>query len=655
SWYNLAKEADGKTVWSETYLDYGNRNSVLTVARAVKVPSGGIIGVVAIHFDVSDLSAVISKSKIGSQGFVMLLNSDGSIMATRNDFMLGEKTFGDDFKNVIASKGSGKFDYSIHGEDYALEFGTLENNMVLVTAVSEKEITDNLWKNYWPILASGIGCLIIFGFFTYLLALKGIKPVQKLVVLMKQAEKGNYNVCADIKEYKEINSLSNSFNSMIESIHKRDQKIKRLAYYDSLTGLSNREKLILNVESMIKIAIENDKSGALIYIDIDNFKQINDTMGHTVGDRVLVHVAGRLKNVENTKTISARIGGDEFIILVKEISSKDMVMSIANKLVEIFKKPVIVENKFFNITASIGVVLFPEQGITVEELLKKADMAMYRAKEKGKNCYQIFDDSMQREIVAIAEIENGIRFALKNDEFVLFYQPKYNVLNKKIDGMEALLRCKVPSLNQFSTLKIIKTAEKTGLIIGIDKWVLKKASTFAKKINVNTRDIIKISINISAVHIMHADFVQNVKDIIFDVGVNPAFIEIEITETVMMEAFGSNMKKLQELKKIGIDIHLDDFGSGYSSLNYLQNLPIDYVKIDKTFVDTLENSTANGKITETIVELAHNLGLKVIAEGVEKKEQMDLLAKYNCDIIQGFYLGRPMSQEDMEKLIRFKD
>lgn len=688
SWYLAAKAAEGEIIWTEPYLDYITQKIVITAARAVISQSGRLEGVISVHFDVSTISGVISNSKVGSKGFVMLLSKKGAIVANKEDFMIGERIFGDGYEELLIHGKPDSLEYKINKAMFKLKYDIFsENGMVLVTAVSKNEIDEELGKALEPIMITGIVCLLVFGTLAYIFALKGISPLQRLVSMMQDAEKGNYHVHEEFKEYEEINKLSQNFNNMIGSIQRRDselmasnmelaateeelrkqynklkrsqqvlkeseERITRLAFYDPLTGLANREKLIEDITEALGKSIDDNSDGALIYMDLDNFKTINDTLGHTIGDKVLIEISQKFKMAGKYDKTVARIGGDEFIMLVKGVDSPSTLVEICSSIIDLFNEPVIVESKNFNLTASLGVVLFPVHGKTVEELMKKADMAMYKAKNKGKNCYQIFDERMEMEIRDRLDLENELRDAIASHEFSLHYQPQYRLPEKSVSGMEALLRWNSKSFGNISPSKFIKIAEETGMIVGIEKWVLTNACIFARNINRSSSKAVKVSVNISSVHIMQSNFVKNVMDIINEMDVNPQLIELEITETVMMDSFVSNKRKLQELRKLGIKIHLDDFGTGYSSLSYLQNLPIDYVKIDKSFIDTMLNSSKGGKITATMVELAHNIGLKVIAEGVEKEEQMALLSKYKCDIVQGFYLGRPVPEEDIFKLLQ---
>lgn len=687
NWYLLARAAGGKVVWTEPYLDYLTQRIIITAAKAIKTSSGGTAGVIAVDFDVATISDFIGNAGIGSSGFVMLLSKNGTVIANKENRMIGENIFGDNFQG-LAGKSGETIDFKIKRVPYKLRFSTLDKTeMVLVAAINVSEIDKNLYAAQLPMLSAGVLCLLIFCIIAYIYALKGIAPLERLVFLMKRAEDGDYHVYADLKDYEEVSSISKSFNSMIRSIRRHEEeltasnrelaatqdellqqchemecahmilkeneeKIKRLAYYDSLTGLSNREKIIEALTVAIQNTDAEQQGGAVIFIDLDNFKTINDTMGHTIGDKVLVEIAGRFDNSSGYDKNVARIGGDEFIILVKGITSPEAVTDISGSLIKTLNEPVIIDSICFNLTASIGVALFPLHGTTAEEILKKADLAMYRAKANGKNCYEIFNENMQVEIIARVNMENELRRAVEKKELTLHYQPQYNIADKSLYGVEALLRWHSPKLGRVPPPEIIKTAEETGLIIDLEKWILKKACLFANEINTNSDRLLKVSVNISPVHLMQNGFLNNVQDTLATVGVNPNFMGLEITETVMMESFGANKKKLEKIKDIGMNVLLDDFGSGYSSLSYLQNLPIDYVKIDKVFIDNILNSERDGKIAATIVELAHNIGLKVIAEGVETKEQFDLLKIYNCDIIQGYYLSRPISEDDMLKLLR---
>lgn len=687
-WYIQAKQFPDKIIWTEPYLDYMTQDIIITAARTIKNSNEEIIGVVAADFNVSDLSKLISKSKIGEMGYVLLLNRDGTIVGNQDDYMIGEKVFGEDYNKILNQKNARKVEYHINGNKYYINHDIIEKNgMVIITAVSKEEIDKSLKKASFPQLLIGIFSLLIFGGIAYFLVLLAIMPFEKFMSLMQQAESGNYNIKAEITGFKEIDSVTKSFNEMMTGIRERDmkliayndelaiakeklkekyeelkkskkilelreKKIQHLAYNDTLTNLANRERILSYLKKIIEFSLYHNSMGCVVFIDLDNFKKINDTMGHSLGDKVIVEIGKKLNIPCEYKKVVARIGGDEFFITFDRIEFLSDVHKICHNLMTKINQPLVIDSKTFNVAASIGVALFPVHGTSVDELMKKADMAMYKSKENGKNGYRIFDETIEQELMNKVKIENEIIKALKENEFYLYYQPQYNLVKGEIYGVEALLRWNSPALGQVSPSQFIKVAEETGLIIPLEEWVIKNACIFAKKISDKYQEKIKVSINISAVQIMQNDFVKNLIDTIEESKVNPRCIEIEVTETVMIDLLNFQKQKLEELKSYGIGIHLDDFGSGYSSLSYLKSLPIDYVKVDKKFIDTMLNSEKDSKITATIVELVHNLGLKVIAEGVETKEQFDMLSEFECDIIQGYYMNRPMPEDKVIELLK---
>ncbi len=569
--------------------------------------------------------------------------------------------------------------YVIDKQNYIIHSDIIEQNgMSIITAISEEELNKKLIQNLLPILVAGIICILLFSIIGYAITLIWTRPLKKLGILMNHVENGNYNVRAKVKSYQEVTRLAKGFNSMLRAIKKRDrdliisnhelrnteeklrrkydelkesqkilkvseEKVAHLASHDSLTGLLNRRSL----NDELNKSIENDKDCpiAVIFIDLDNFKMINDTLGHSFGDQLIVKVADLLKNISPPYKQVARISGDEFILIIYDIESEKQVEDIAKEIVALFDTSIDINSKLLNVTASIGVALYPKHGLTSEDLLKTADMAMYRAKGSGKNGYRLFDESIQKEIEEKSEIESGIRKSLETNGLELHYQPLFNTIDQKITSIEALLRVKSPELMKFGTLKIIQTAEVTGQIVEIDKWVLENACLAIKRINKHLSNPISISVNISPIHIMQQDFVENVRSIVESTDIPPGWLQLEITETSLMKSFEINLKKLEALKKMGIFIHLDDFGTGYSSLSYLNSLPIDRVKIDKSFVDVMLQSEKERKVIETILSLAHNIGLQVVAEGVEQKEQFDMLINYNCELIQGYYISKPLSYE----------
>ncbi|HEY8889078.1 MAG TPA: ABC transporter substrate binding protein [Clostridium sp.] len=428
----------------------------------------------------------------------------------------------------------------------------------------------------------------------------------------------------------------------------QDIKIEKLAYHDILTGLPNRTYLHKELDSVLLNCDKSFLCGSTIFIGLDNFSLINEFFGHETGDKVLVYISNKLKETfqDSDKAFVSKFGGDEYVILIKELSSDEGVKEYIKRILEVFEGKIVIEDNELYITISMGIVLFPEDGVTAQQLLKNADTALHKAKELGKNCYKYFDYSMSDSIGNKILLQGSIRKALENNEFILYYQPQIDVLTGKLCGYEALIRWMSPKYGFVGPDRFIKLAEENGTIVLLGRWVLTQACEFCKKINVNEEDKYVICVNISPIELMQYGFVDNVKDIINKSGVSPNLIEIEITESSLMESFDINIEKLNMLKEFGVSIAMDDFGTGYSSLKYLNLLPIDTLKIDKAFVDDIANNNNDKNFIDIIIVLAHRMGLKVVAEGVETEIQKLVLSAQGCDKIQGYIFSKPMTELD---------
>jgi len=432
---------------------------------------------------------------------------------------------------------------------------------------------------------------------------------------------------------------------------RNESTINYLAYHDSLTGLANRASLNDRLKRAIISCMEGKDFGALLFIDIDNFKVINDTFGHSYGDRLLVIVAKMFARMDSGNIFVARMGGDEFVILLDTVRSVREAKAYADRTLQLFAEPLKVEDKEFRITISVGLTIFPTDGATAEDLFRNADLAMYRAKDQGKNCYVLFDKKMDDIARNRMIMENSLRNAIANSEFKLLYQPLVCVSTGKIKGFEALIRWHSQEHGWVQPDAFVHIAEETGLIVPIGRWVLKTACGFMGALQQRGYQKLRVSVNISVVELQQRDFVESVLWAIAEAGISPEHIGLEITESLLMESFDYNIEKLAELRRNGINIYLDDFGTGYSSLKYLKNLPIDVVKIDKSFIDDLDNEPIENGLTASIIELAHRLGLQSVAEGVETERQLQELIRFNCDMIQGFLFSKPLTEEKIVELL----
>lgn len=433
--------------------------------------------------------------------------------------------------------------------------------------------------------------------------------------------------------------MAGSYTDITE--HKmRELQIQHMAYYDSLTNLPNRASIAERLSAELE---KRDAIGAILFIDLDNFKLVNDSFGYENGDRLLIQVATRLKQIAK-KYFVARLGGDEFIMMVKGIVDTATIENLAQHITLAIDQPFGGDKNYFMVTSSIGIALYPKDGNKPDQIMRSADLALHQAKRDGKRCYAWFQEKLEHEMLEKLRIEQGLRAAIEKEEFVLHYQPIVDLHNGETVGLEALIRWNRPEHGLVSPEIFMAVAEESGLIIRMGKWVLKTACLFGKELRNHGRDI-SIAVNVSVKELLQPDFVEQVAKVLDDTGFPSSYLELEIVETLLIEKFEVALPKLHHLRAMGVQISLDDFGTGYSSLSYLKELPIDTVKIDRTFVIDAMKKSAHAAIIETIIELSHRLQLKVVAEGVETEGQRFFLRKKKCDKIQGYLISKPMEKE----------
>jgi diguanylate cyclase (GGDEF)-like protein/PAS domain S-box-containing protein len=445
----------------------------------------------------------------------------------------------------------------------------------------------------------------------------------------------------------EIESLIGCSNDITE-LHSTKQKVEFLAFHDPLTKLPNRRKFIDDITKLINTG----NKFAFLFLDLDRFKMINDSLGHSFGDDLLKIVTERLQKILEPDDLLYRFASDEFSILLPNLTNKVLLEDYAHSLQAALKDKISLRNSIdIYITGSIGISIFPDHGKDMDTLLMSADSAMYSAKKNGKNSYKIFDQSMKNANQQYLQMETCLQSAIENDELKLFYQPKLDIKTSRISSMEALLRWNSPVLGKVSPDLFIPLAEETGLIWKIDEWVLKQACTQNIKWN-EWIGPLRVAVNISALQFSHPNFVIMVENILRETGLTPELLELEITETTIIENTEECLNNVKKLKGIGILVSIDDFGTGYTSLNYLKKFPFDCLKIDQSYVRELLKNKEDMAIVKTIIALAHELQLKVIAEGVEDKEILDCLVQLGCDEIQGYFVSYPLPPLEFEKKIK---
>lgn len=431
-----------------------------------------------------------------------------------------------------------------------------------------------------------------------------------------------------------------------------EKKINLMAYYDSLTGLPNRALLEKKLTESIAESTRYNLKGAVLFLDLDNFKSVNDTYGHSAGDDLLKNVADILSLFQNDNTIISRFGGDEFVIMIHDIKSDEEVIKFAQNIVKAINRSWVIKEREFYSTVSIGVVFYPNMNCSVQSLLSNADCAMYSVKKTGKDNFSIYSDCMNLNLMERMDLENSLRHAIKYQEFKLHYQPQVNQKTKEIIGMEALIRWNHATRGLIPPGDFIPIAEETGLIIPIGEWVLREACKQNKLWQDTGYGEFSISVNLSVNQLKQPDLVEKIRTILQETGLEAQWLCLEITENIAISNIDFAVKVLKDLKEIGISIALDDFGTGYSSLSYLKRLPINVIKIDKSFVDEIYENNYSAAITEAIIVMCHKMNINVIAEGVETRNQHELLLQENCDMAQGYLFSKPLPALDVERLVK---
>ncbi len=434
-------------------------------------------------------------------------------------------------------------------------------------------------------------------------------------------------------------------------------RLHQLAFYDALTGLPNRAMLSKRLTLAMEHARKNQSLATLLFIDMDNFKLFNDSLGHGFGDKLLKVIAERIVScLRSSDTVgrwtAARLGGDEFIVVLPEITSEHAATIVAQRIANTVAQPLLLDGHQILATLSIGIALYPQDGETSEDLLKHADLAMYTAKRTGKNTIAYYQESMNMRAVKRLKLENSLRQALARNEFSLHYQPQMDLRSGKVSGLEALLRWFNPDLGHVPPLDFIELAEELGLIVDIGAWVLRTACAQAKAWRDQGLSIPRIAVNVSIKQFCHPDFVANVKEILANTGCEPEILEIEITETLFEENVIDLGAIVRQLREMGISIAVDDFGTGYAGLSRFRKIQVDFLKIDRSFINEIESSASAQDLIKGIVALAKCLKLNVISEGIETSAQIEFLRSINCQYIQGYLYSKPLTGNETEAFLR---
>ncbi|MCW8883905.1 MAG: EAL domain-containing protein [Motiliproteus sp.] len=485
-----------------------------------------------------------------------------------------------------------------------------------------------------------------------------VKPIQD--VARSASSIGSHRQTKELtySRQDELGELVESFNDMnarlqqeVVEREKTEAKLRQMALYDALTNLPNRTLIFDRLRIMIDNAKRNSSKLAVMFVDLDDFKKVNDTLGHDVGDVLLIESAKRFSSVTRPSDSVGRLGGDEFILLVDGLSDVVEASPVAEKILDLFKVPFTVDGRDLTITASIGIAVYPEDGESENELLQKADSAMYHSKELGRNAYSYFTSEMNASVARRFAIEEQMHAALDKGEFAVFYQPKVRLSDSAVVGAEALLRWENGTLGRVMPDEFIAISEQTGFINRLGDFVLQRAISDINRINQNNQRQLNVAINVSPRQFRQSDLTEEIKGYLQAGNIRTGGLELEITEGVLMSGQLNVQKTLTLLREAGVKIAMDDFGTGYSSLSYLREYSFDVLKIDQSFIRDIDDDPEDRSLIEAMIVMAHSLGLEVVAEGVETATQVAFLKQQGCDYAQGYYFGRPVMLSEFEAML----
>lgn len=486
------------------------------------------------------------------------------------------------------------------------------------------------------------------------------RPITALMAQIRKIEGQDYSSSNPVATGDELEEISLNINHLAQAVQEREHLLEQsrieqeyLSYHDALTNLPNRRFFSRRLQQALDSAKLNDSKLAILFLDLDQFKLVNDTLGHDVGDKLLVQVAERLRPLGNTNQILARIGGDEFIILIEDVQDDAQLKAAAENYLALFQTPLLCTGLELGISASIGVALYPKDGLDSVTLVKHADLAMYRSKDKGRNNYSYYSEDLADLMQKRADMTQALKLAIEaGDQFELYYQPKIDIASGLIHAIEALIRWNCPGCGLVRPDQFITLAEETGLIIPIGQWVLHQGCRDFVQLGREGIVLDHVSMNVSNVQLRNDGMMAVLGDAIAASGILPTQIELEITESYIASDVSNAIQKLQAFRDMGISLAIDDFGTGYSSMSYLKRLPVTRVKIDKSFVDGLPQNQDSVTLTRAVIALAKNFGLAITAEGVELEEQRLFLEQEHCDEIQGYLYAKPMPLEEFREYCR---
>lgn len=671
-----ALQSTGDDVYTTVFRNPDNQKISLFAGKALTIinravdPVGvapKLRGYVGVTIDIDDITKRIREGRVGDSGYLFATDTSGKVIFNSDNRPLGGSLPAD----VVATTLEAQHEKArpvltlLEGENTFLESIRLHDDLHMFAALPQLELATISYKIGLVVTTITLLAIVITTFFlTWAIESLIIRPVSWLGAFSKEIGRGNLSVKFDhVTSSDEIGELAAAFQTMAGNLQKSDERIRFLAFHDSLTGLPNRPMFKEYLERSIAHAKRNQQLLAVLFMDLDNFKHVNDTLGHQAGDELLREVADRITKVlrgddyisheaiqDDPDEILARLGGDEFIILLPDLQDPHAPGAVAQRIIEALCQPINVIGQDCHVGASIGITVYPADGEDVDLLIKHADIAMYHAKDKGKNIYQYFQDSMNAAAMERLKLENRLRNAIQHEHFTLHYQPQVDSTSHELIGMEALVRWVDPNDGLIPPNDFIPLAEDSGLILPIGEWVIHTACRQAREWQKAGYRTGLVSVNISSIQFEKQDVPSIIKSALSRYRLDPASLEIEITESAIMTNPKRAVEILDEIKALGVSIALDDFGTGYSSLSYLRRFPIDTLKIDRSFILEVDKKQEDAEIVGAITAMAHILGLRVVVEGIEKVSQLEVVHERQCDVVQGFLFSRPLPPEQIASL-----
>lgn len=671
-------EARGE-VYSTVSINPDNWEAALFIGKAIVIadraidPLGAratLRGYLVLTIDLSDIAGYVRNTAIGKTGYLFASDAQGKILMSSEIRSPGSVIDTELLKSAsLLTNPEQGYTSVFAGEEVFLKGASLHPGLFLVAVLPHSDFLESSTRLGHMVTAVIIlAILLTLGYLLVSLDYLVVQPIQLLRRLSKEIGQGRKIKRTAVLPRDELGELEQALTDMADNLRNSDERIRYLAFHDSLTRLPNRSMFREYLKMAVAHAGRNDYQLAVLFLDLDDFKRVNDSLGHQAGDSLLRMVAERFDRVlrggdllarsneaGSPDEVLARLGGDEFVVMLPHIRDTHTPGAVARRLIEALTPAIELGGHDYFITVSIGITVYPNDGKEVEELIKNADLAMYHAKESGKNTYRYYQDSMNASSRKRLQIETNLRKALVGDQLRLYYQPQVVAATGKVVSLEALLRWQHPVQGLIMPSDFIRIAEDTGLIIPLGEWAINEACRQAKRWLETGEVTVPIAVNISGIQFERQDVTALIRDALKKIELDPSHLELEVTETAIMLQPERAVRMLSEIRQMGVSVALDDFGAGYSSLSYLRRFPITTLKIDRSFIRDITINSQDAEIVAAITAMAHTLGLKVVVEGVETDDQRVLVTDRHIDVIQGFYYGEPVSADVVPGMIAALD